>query len=756
MVHPMTTPLRVILLEDAATDAELIVHELRRSGFAPEWRRVDDEASFRKALREGADLVLADYSLPQFNAREALRVRAEEEADVPVIVVTGSLEESALECVREGAADYLLKDRLARLGPAVERVMERQRLATERQRAEHALRLSEERFRLALSHAPVFVSHQDEQLHYVWAYNPPRALFGERELIGCTDADFMSAEEADALSAIKRQVLVHGKGIRQDVKATSADGNAHYFDLVAEPLRGAEGEVTGLTCVMTDVTERRRMEQTVRQGRERYRALFDANPFPMWVVDLELLSFLAVNDAAVQKYGYSREEFLQLALDDIGRGVPSLTDRLAPASEPRAVRTLAGEHRLKNGATITVEALVDTIVFGGRQAWLMAVNDISERAAIEEHFRQAQKMDAVGRLAGGVAHDFNNLLTVITGYCDLTIERLAPGDPHLKPLGEVRKAADRARDLTRQLLTFSRKKPLELRALSVNDVITGLTGMLRRLVGEDVVVEESLAPSLGNILADRGLIEQVLVNLAVNARDAMPVGGTLSISTIDVPGAMPAEAADPHVILAVSDTGTGMPPEVVARVFEPFFTTKDPGKGTGLGLSTVYGIVKQLGGSIQVSSVPGAGTSFRIRLPRTEALIEPEVAAEASSSGSCRSETVLLVEDDECVRNMAAIVLEREGYRVLPAASAEEATRVAEHEPVDLLLTDVVLPGAGARQLIDWLDSTCPDIARICMSGHSGDQVDECRAVCAGYIEKPFSPAVLSRKVREVLDARGR
>ncbi|HEX8096706.1 MAG TPA: ATP-binding protein, partial [Pyrinomonadaceae bacterium] len=381
-----------------------------------------------------------------------------------------------------------------------------------------------------------------------------------------------------------------------------------------------------------------------------------------------------------------------------------------------------------------------------------------------EQLRQSQKMEAVGRLAGGVAHDFNNLLTAIMGYSDLSLRKLEEHDPLRHSFEEIRKAADRAASLTRHLLAFSRKQVLQPKVMSLNTTVSEVDQMLRRLIGEDVEVVCVLAPDLGLIKADQSQVEQVLMNLVVNARDAMPGGGKLTVETanvyLDEEYAARHVAARPgyYVQLVVSDTGTGMSEETQARIFEPFFTTKEMGKGTGLGLSTVYGIVKQSAGSVWVYSELGTGTTFKVYLPRVDEEAE-EVRAKSRPAELPRGdETILLVEDDEMVRTMTRGILEMSGYRVQEAKLGEEALRLFAERgaSVDLLLTDVVMPQMSGKQLRDCLSAVRPDLPVLFMSGYTDEAVVHHGVLSQGaaFLQKPFTPAGLLQKVREVLDER--
>ena len=493
---------------------------------------------------------------------------------------------------------------------------------------------------------------------------------------------------------------------------------------------------------------------------ERYRLLFDCSPLPMWLFDLETLAFLAVNDAAVRHYGYSREEFSRMTIKDI-RPETELLSLEGDLSNLR-VRSDPAEwkHRKKDGTLIEVEISAHAFTFQGRPARLILAHDVTERRRIEAQLRHAQKMDAVGQLAGGIAHDFNNLLTAIISFSNFARQDLGPTHPAAADLDEVMKAGKRAADLTRQLLAFSRKDVLQPRSLQLNEVVRNSARMLERLIGEHISLGLVLAPKLGEILADPGHLEQVIVNLVVNARDAMPKGGKLTLETAEVVldetyvrghiGAKPGR----YAMLAVTDTGQGMDEATQARIFEPFFTTKATGQGTGLGLATVFGIVKQSGGDVCVYSAPGRGTTFKVYLPRTDEAAQD--VGEAAAPGMARGiETVLLVEDDPAVRAVARRALTGAGFRVLEAGLPEEALQLAEGGEVALLLTDVVMPQMTGPELAQRLLATRPGLRVLFMSGYTGGALAHQGLVDAEatYLQKPFTPAILVSTVRAALDS---
>lgn len=379
----------------------------------------------------------------------------------------------------------------------------------------------------------------------------------------------------------------------------------------------------------------------------------------------------------------------------------------------------------------------------------------------EEHLRQSQKMEAIGRLAGGIAHDFNNLLTVMMGYSQLLLRKLPHSDPNRQDIEQIRIAGERAASLTRQLLAFSRRQVLQPKILDLNDAVTATSPILQRLMGEDIRLTLALGP-VGSVKADPGQLDQVLMNLAANARDAMPQGGTLTIATADVElddryaNQHPGAQAGPHVMLAVSDTGCGMDAETLARIYEPFFTTKEQGHGTGLGLSTVYGIVKQSEGSIWASSKPGFGTTFKIYLPRVESCVPALLTVAPFEPKACATETILIVEDEPSVRTLGRTVLEQHGYTVLEASCADEALAVSTQyqRPIHLLVTDVVMPGGSGRKVGEQLAVRRPGLKILYVSGYTNNAITHHGVLDAGlaFLQKPFTPDMLARKVREVLD----
>jgi two-component system cell cycle sensor histidine kinase/response regulator CckA len=528
--------------------------------------------------------------------------------------------------------------------------------------------------------------------------------------------------------------------------------------LGALTLLSAERRYGGLELELaTEIARRTAAAIEVQRSDERYRMLFEASPMPMWVYDADTLAFVAVNDAAIRHYGYTRDEFLAMRITDIrpAEDVPAMLADVKARGGPGSPNAKVWQHIRKDRSVISVEITAGRITFEGRKAALVLAHDVTERLRLEQRLADAEKMEAIGRLAGGVAHDFNNLLTVIAGYAEILERRDGSEEA-----GEISRAAAQAAALTHQLLAFSRRQVLHPRVVDLNQIVAGMETMLHRIIGDDVNVGVRLAPDLAPVEADRAQLERVILNLAANARDAMPNGGVLTIETanVDVDDAQVDSHGDgttgPHVLLAVSDTGQGMDEDVAKHLFEPFFTTKAAGEGTGLGLATVFGVVKQSGGGIYVYSEPGRGSTFKIYLPA--ATTEPEPAEVVGDRALGRgSETIMVVEDDDGVRELVRLMLEANGYDVLTVGDADEAERLCTSRSIDLLLTDVVMPEVSGNELAARLGALAPDMRILFMSGYSDEAVvrhGELSAAAA-FLEKPFTERALASKVREVLDA---
>jgi PAS domain S-box-containing protein len=573
-------------------------------------------------------------------------------------------------------------------------------------------------------------------------------------------------EQLGIASAIALPLLCQGKvvGAACVLRGSSDhpynEDDFHFVQSVADHAGLAIGNARSYAAERAARAAAEKAKDDARASEVRYRLMFDNSPLPKWMHDVETLRFLDVNAAAVRDYGYSRDEFLAMTIKDIRppEDVPALVEEERGAAT--APKFGVWRLRKKSGEIIQVEITKHTFTLGDRACRLVVGRDVTERLRLEEQLRQSQKMEAVGRLAGGVAHDFNNVLSVILSYGDFLFGDMKPGEPMRDDVEEIRKAALRATDLTRQLLMFSRQQVLEPRVLDLNEVLASMDKMLQRILGADVDLVSLPTEPLGRVRVDPSTIEQVIMNLVVNARDAMPTGGQLTMETgnVDLDAAYAREhlgvTPGPHVMLAVTDTGSGMDRATLSRIFEPFFTTKGIGKGTGLGLSTVFGIVQQSGGSVWVYSELGKGTTFKVYLRRVDAAAEP-IRAPKSLTTTRGSETILLVEDDDQVRAVARGILARNGYHVIEARNAGEALLHSERHPstIHLLLSDVVMPQMSGPELAKRLAASRPAMKVLCMSGYTDDSIVRHGVLDAhlAYLQKPITPEGLTKRVREVL-----
>jgi two-component system cell cycle sensor histidine kinase/response regulator CckA len=608
---------------------------------------------------------------------------------------------------------------------------------------------------------------KDLQGRYLMINSAGARLLGRtiEEVIGKDDAELFTPENGREIMAADRKVVDAGKTQTYEEVGISA-GVARTYLSTKGPHRDSNGEIIGLLGICRDITDRKRAEEEFRQSQQKLRIHFEHTPLAVveWDTQLRITEW---SPSAERVFGYSRNEVLGR---DASFLVPSALrehiDRIGQEILNQEGGTRSTNDNLtKDGRTISCEWYNTPLVDESGQVLGVAslVQDVTERVALEERLRQSQKMEAVGRLAGGVAHDFNNLLTVIMGYSQILTDGL-PGASRLKDATtQIRSAADRAAGITRQLLAFSRKQVLSPRVIDLNDVMLNLDTMLRRLIGEDVEVLTVPGRDLGAVRADPGQIEQVIMNLALNARDAMPNGGKLTLETenmeLDASYASEHEPLQPgrYVMLAVSDTGTGMSPDTQAHIFEPFFTTKEVGKGTGLGLSMVYGIVKQSGGYIWVYSEPDRGSTFKIYLPRVDQPAET-VGVEPRPAGVKRgTETILLVEDDAQLRQLTSSVLAHCGYKVLTANSTEQGLALCRenHRDIRLLVTDVIMPSMNGRQLAEQVKLISPSTRVLYVSGYTSNAIVHYGVLDPGlwFLPKPFSLSALIAKVREVLDA---
>jgi two-component system cell cycle sensor histidine kinase/response regulator CckA len=645
---------RILILDVDPLNVRSLLDLLEQSGVAVKADVLDRQESFREQLgTTDYQFILADFFLGNWTALDALEILKASGKDIPFIVVAASVgDESAAECIKRGAADFVLKDKVARLPTLFDQIL--------RERAARA--------------------------------QPQRVSIREATPVDIGNRTHADAENARLVTAIEQST--------EAVVITDPSGQIEYVNPA----------FTRITQYGSD-------------------EVLGKNP-------------------RLLKSGKHDPEYYQDLWETIRKGEPWHGEIV---------------NQRKDGTHYTEQMSITPVRDGtGEITHFVAVKqDVTEHRKLEEHVRQGAKMEAIGRLAGGVAHDFNNLLTIINGYSELLLEKLASDGEASAQLQEIKDAGERAATLTRQLLAFSRRQVLAPQVLDLNEVVSNLGKMLRRLIGEDIELRTLLDPALGRVRADPGQIEQVIMNLAVNARDAMPMGGKLTIETrnaeLDAVYARSHVTVKPgiHVMMAVSDTGVGMSRETQKHIFEPFFTTKEDGRGTGLGLATVYGIVKQSGGSIWVYSEPGNGTVFKVYLPTIagSTAAEPSGAETQSDSGT---ETIMVIEDEDGVRSLVRLALESGGYKVLEMDDAESAIGVcAKYEgPIHLILTDVVMRGLSGPLAAAKLVTLRPDVKVIYMSGYTDDAVVHHGVLTHNmpFIQKPFSPASLRKKIREVLD----
>jgi PAS domain S-box-containing protein len=544
------------------------------------------------------------------------------------------------------------------------------------------------------------------------------------------------------------------------------DGSRFPAVVSVTALRDAQELIIGYLLIGTDNTARKQAEDE-RQKLRRYRTLLESANDAIAVLTTEGV-VLEMNQRWADIISLPREQLIGRRMRDFASGGRADQKLPADGSAQGPLMAFSGpvEIATPDGTNLLLEFSTTTVDVGGEHLVLTIGRDVTEQRQLEKQLRQAQKLEVIGQLAGGISHDFNNLLTAILGFSEVLLMDLAPEDPNRTEVLEIKKAGERAAGLTRQLSAFSRKQVLQPNVLDINKFVSGMEPMLRQLIPAHINLVVALQSDIGAIKIDPTQLEQIIVNLSVNAADAMPGGGRLTIETANVHldehyrrHHLPVESGD-YVLLAVSDTGVGMDQSTCQRIFEPFFTTKDVGKGTGLGLATVYGIVKQSGGDIWVYSEAGHGSAFKIYLPRVEALATAALKLGAAPQGAPRgSETILLVEDDEAVRRLARLSLQRSGYRVLDAENPKVALRVAEEfaDPIDLLLSDVIMPESEGLPLFQCLVKVRPDLRVLYISGYADDAIVRHGIVAEGtpFLQKPFTPLALSAKVRGVLDAPG-
>lgn len=609
---------------------------------------------------------------------------------------------------------------------------------------------------------------RNERFHY--ANRPVLELYGKtfEEIRGKTFADLgYPSELTDHIRQNLQQVFNTGRSVRNETQFPDAKGKTGFYEYIFNPVFGTDNIVEFVVGSARDITERKKSEEALRKAEAKYRQIVESLPAIVYRTEPNPPYAPTYVSPNIEMFGLSPEEWY--AEPDMWASLIHSEDRQRVLSTIEGVRAQGVDSELeyrivaKDGS---VHWWQDKGRFvsdeqGNRTGWQGIILDMTATKELEHQLRQGQRLESVGILAGGIAHDFNNMLTAINGYAQMTLRNLKEGDPLRGNIEEIMKAGLRSAALTDQLLAFSRRQVLRPVVLNLNTVIADTLKMLQRLIGEDIQLTATLEPRIGRVIVDPGQFSQIVMNLAVNARDAMPQGGTLTIATANV--FIEPEYARQHVgilpgayvLTTVSDNGSGMSEDIKQHIFEPFFTTKEVGRGTGLGLATAYGIVKQSGGSIEVSSEEGTGTTFRVFLPRVTAAIDVSNKKQVPLAMSGGTETILLVEDEDLVRNLSRHILEECGYKVIEAINGIEALQIcARQGPIDLLLTDVVMPQMGGRELSEKLRETIPDVRILFTSGYTDDEVVKHGVIeiDTNFIQKPFTPESLAQKVRKVLD----
>jgi PAS domain S-box-containing protein len=766
---PADRKLTILNVDDDESGRYVVTRLLGREGFSV-WEAGTGEEALRLAT-QGPDLVLLDVNLPDLSGLEVCRRIKQDPgtASIPVLHLsaTSISQKQRATGLESGADGYLTHPVDPGLLVATIRALLRAK------HAESCLQAAAQQWLTtfnAISHGVCLLDREGriEKVNRAFA-----ALLAkeEGELIGRLHSEAFACPQPPEGWPFDRIRTA------QQRESSEIELDDRWFTITADPVFDEGGSFSGAVCTLIDISEHRKedqeREQLVRQieaERARLEAVLSQMPAGVIIAEAPSGRLVLRNERVSKMLGMSVEA-AGIEAYAIYKGFHSSGRPYAPEEWPLARSILKGEvingedieFVRPDGSRTTLRVSSGPVRDSGGYivAAVATLQDITERKELEDQFRQSQKMEAVGRLAGGVAHDFNNLLTIIGGYSQMVFDSLPPKDRIRQDVEAIIDASNRATALTRQLLTFSRRQLAQPKVLDVNRLLARMNRVLRRVIGEDLELKLDLGQGLGRIKIDPAQLEQVIMNLVVNARDAMPKGGQLSIQTSGVEMSAGShrklKLADGHYLqISVSDTGCGMSPETKSHLFEPFFTTKPKGKGTGLGLSTVYGIVKQCGGEIEVDTEPGKGSTFRIYLPLSEAPAMVSSHVRSTGLNLKGTETILLVEDEAEVRRFARELLTRQGYAILEAASGPDALRLWKRHrgAVDLLLTDVIMPQMSGRELADELKALRPDLKVLFMSGYTDDVIAQhgILDLATEFLQKPFTHETLGRKVREVLD----
>ena len=766
----------MLLIEDSEEDAQLLVRELRRGGFDLVFEHVETAGATSAALRTKEwDAILCDYKLPDFSPSAAIQLLREIGLDLPFIVVSGTIgEERAAELMREGAHDLVLKDNLARLVPALARELDEAENRRALKVAEAALGESRMLLKAFCDHVPTefFIKDTDGRCLLVNREVANRYDVTEEEARGKTVHEIYPQAAASQTADEDRRVI-------ETRKAVISEEQVHYWGaehtnlVVRFPVLNEAGEVSRIGVIATDITDRKQAEQQHRDSEARLRAIMDNAADAIITID-EGGVIESVNRVTTRLFGYELDELvgqkITVLMTEPQRGEHhGYVANYLRTGKAKILgvgpREVTGQ--CKDGTTIPIELAINEMQLGGQRFFVGSVRDLTKRKAVEAQYLQAQKMESIGQLTGGIAHDFNNLLTVIQGNLELMREDLDQDSDAdaIELMGDALSAVRDGSELAHHLLAFSRKQSLNPTRIDINELLMDFSRLMRRMLGQNIDLKIVRGDDVSPILADRGQVENAILNLAVNAGHAMPDGGTLTIATgnerighdetTDYPGVGPGD----YVAITVSDTGTGMSPEVLKHALEPFYTTKETGKGSGLGLSMVHGFAKQSGGGIHIRSEVEKGTDIAMVLPVAPTGAHEEVEGDGPDEIAGGSETILVVEDEPRIRRFAIRCLEGLGYRVLEAENAIAALRILEGgASVDLMFSDIVMPGGmNGRELAKTVAEAYPGIKIQLATGFSKGADDESQGDDERYpaLKKPYSKAQLARRIRKVLDADG-
>lgn len=759
----MNPKLRVLILEDNLSDLELIIRELRRE-FQPEWACADDAQSFITALSTNPEVILSDYNMPTFEAPQALELLRQSGRDIPFIIVSGTVgEDQAVECMRRGAADYLLKDRLARLGQSIRHALEQFRLRQEQTRMQEQLRQSEERFReMAENINEVFWSADARLGSVLYVSSAYEAIWGRsRESLYTAPLSWMDSihqDDRERVRVAQTNKQVVGK-YDEIYRITRPDGTQRWIRDRAFPVRDATGEVLRIVGVAQDITDTKLTHDRLREQA----SLLDKAQDAILVRDLQN-RVIYWNEGASRLYGWTAKEAVgRPIMDLLYRGPGQLQ---AATQNVMAHGEWSGElqHLTKEGKTVVVESRWTLVRDdAGIPRGIFSINtDVTEKRKLEQQFLRAQRLENIGTLASGIAHDLNNVLSPILMSIDL-LKMACSDERSLSMLSTIDASARRGADMVRQILSFARGVEGRHESIDLRRIIHDIQHLVRETFPKSIQCECELAETRRPVMGDQTQIHQVLLNLCVNARDAMPAGGRLTISASEVMVDEPTAAAHggkkpgPHVLIEVSDTGTGMSHEVVDKIFDPFFTTKEIGKGTGLGLSTVLSIVKSHGGMLDVRSTPGAGTTFAIFLPAEQSSETSDEKKSLDTAPHGNGELILVVDDEQAVRTITQQTLEVFGYRTLLAADGAQALALyLEHkEEVAAVLLDQMMPVMSGEMTAQLLQRINPGVRIIACSGVTKASTSEqLKALgISQVLSKPFTTSEILNTLNRVLTA---